>query len=134
MVRQPDRPLGPDFDNVRGWLAAHERQLTDWQRWYYNKLKYRQDQKRFEQQQKLHSARRELEDARKKEQARPELALRLPGKSSDNTINHLARSVLAAQNALANLDRKHADERVKQLKQFEQQREQNQKAHQKLES
>jgi len=125
MVRQPDRPLGPDFDNVRGWVAAQERQLTDRQCKYYNKLKYRQDQKRLEQQQKLDSARRELKDARKKKQARPELALRLPGNSADNTINHLARSVLAAQNALASLDRKHADERVKQLKQFEQQREQN---------
>jgi len=134
MIKQPDRPLGPDFDKARDWVAQQERQLTDRQRKDYDKLKQQQNQQRLEQQQKLDRARRELENTRKRKQAKPELALNPPGIVPDRTTNRLARDALAAQNGLASLDRRQADERIKKLKEFEQQRAQDRKTGQKLES
>jgi hypothetical protein len=123
MIKQPDHPVGQDFDKARDWMVQQERQLTKDQQRDYNKLKQSQKKERVELQQKRETFRRELEDRAKQKKAKAELAYNPPFKTADPHVRKLARDAIAADKKIEQLYRQHKDDRTAALEKFEQQRE-----------
>lgn len=123
MIKQPEHRVGPAFEKAREWAADQERKLTDDQRRAYDALRKKQALERQQQQERLDAFRSQLEEQAKKRRLKAELVLNPPIKTADPYVRRQAQNIIAAEKRLEQLDHRHADERLKALREFEQQRE-----------
>lgn len=129
MIRQPEHPVKPAFDEARNWAEQQEQALTEAQRRVYEGLKNRQSSERYRQQEKLDILKEQLRDLAKNQKLTAELALNPPYRARDPNVRMLARKILKAEKYVHDLERNHDGERVKALKAFAQERTKENKKH-----
>ncbi|MGE0022073.1 MAG: hypothetical protein AB7S70_00390 [Hyphomicrobium sp.] len=128
MIKPPEHPLGPAFEEAREWEAQQQKLLTEQQRGVLDALKRRQHIERARQQERLEAVRKQLDERAKKRQPKPELALSPPVLVADPYIRRQARYIIAGEKRLTQLDRRHQEERFSALKSFEKAREETERA------
>lgn len=123
MAGPHEHPVGPAFDKARGWEREQERLLTDAQRRVFDDIKQRQEQERRRQHERLQAVREQLSARARNRKPKARLALNPPVLVKDPYTVRQARFVVRGEKRLERLDRRHAEERIKTLKTFEQERE-----------
>jgi len=118
-----EHPVGPAFDKAREWEAEQQRRLTEAQRRAFQEIKQRQEQERKKQHERLEAVREQLRERAKSRKPKAQLVLNPPVLVKDPYTARQARFVIAGEKRLERLDRRHAEERIRTLKAFEQERE-----------
>jgi hypothetical protein len=122
MVGRPRHPLNPAFEKAREWETEQARHLTEEQQRSYTELKEKQAQERKAQERLLESVRQQLEERAKKRKEKAELVYKPPVLVRDPYEGRHEAFLAKGNSRLAKLDTEHTEERVKVLKEFEQER------------
>lgn len=122
-LKAPERPLAPDFEKARQWVAFQERQLTKRQALAYAELKERQAKARDALKEKREDARKALKEHDAKGPGKLALTLSPPGRVPDAERSRLAQYAIALDRAHEKLVTEQHEERHTALKAFEAERE-----------
>lgn len=133
-LKPPSRPLAPDFEKARQWIAFQERQLTKRQALDYAALKEQQAKARETLKEKREEARKALKEHDGKGPGKPALALNPPSRAPDAERTRLAQYAMALDRAHEKLVGEHHEERYKALQGFAAEREKGKEAKTEFES
>lgn len=118
----PDKPVGPAFDKAADWIAYQETQLTDEQRRRYEERKKEQEKRRKDERQKLDALLQQHEEIKKRQRLNAKLHLAMGATRGNPALQEKVQQIRQQKDVTERLDEQIEQERVAELRKFEQER------------